>query len=154
MEEKRSEIAKLIQKLSKEQNPEKEFQFPQLNFVNPPVEGEESEEDEDDDEYEDGSGAGRGPVQRVGASQLVRVSGSGPGTPGRTVVVTPAKQQGKVLIQRTSGQLKMSPYTSSVPSVPAGVTVTPATTRILQHGNNISVSSTASSNPVLFNYLS
>ena len=47
MEGKRSFIAELIRELAAQQNPDKEFSFPQLNFLNPEKEGEESEEEEE-----------------------------------------------------------------------------------------------------------
>ena len=45
MEGKRGFIAELIRKLAAQQNPDKEFSFPQLNFLNPENEGEESEDE-------------------------------------------------------------------------------------------------------------
>ena len=42
VEGKRGNIAELIRKLTGEQNPEKEIKFPQLNFLNPEIEREES----------------------------------------------------------------------------------------------------------------
>jgi len=114
VENKRDNIATLIRELAATQNPNKEFSFPQLNFFNPP--GEESEDDDDED-YEDGMRGGRQPNVQITNGQVIRVSSGSP------VVMTPSK--GKVLIQKTGNQFKMSPYTSATP-VPAGVTVTPA----------------------------
>merc|ERR1719452_23443 len=48
VEGKRGFIAELIRKLAAQQNPDKEFSFPQLNFLNPENEGEESEEKEEE----------------------------------------------------------------------------------------------------------
>ena len=126
VEGKRDNIASLIRDLASEQNPSKEFSFPQLNFFNPPEE--ESEEDEDDENYEDSRAGGRG--GNMSMSSVVRVSSAG------TVVVTPSK--GKVLITKTGGAFKMPAYSG----VPAGVTVSPAAPSppIRQlAGNNISV---------------
>jgi len=136
VEEKRNYIASLIRDLAKEQNPGKEFNYPELNFHNQ-EEGEDSD-DEDDEDYEGDQRQQHQNLQIVGAnSSLMRISA---GTSTSRLMVTPAKQgQGKVLIQRTGNQLKMSPYTSTgIPGVPAGVTVTPAPARLLA-GNNISI---------------
>ena len=155
VESKRDTIATLIRDLAADQNPNKEFSYPQLNFFNPPEE--EFEDDEDDDEnYGDDpirvgqNRTGAGNVQ-INGNKIVRVSGSG------TVVVTPSK--GQVLITKTGGSFKvcyhyysrihlchvlvqMPPYSSSVP---AGVTVTPSSVPgppIRQiSSNNISVGS-------------
>eukprot|EP00092_Neocalanus_flemingeri_P016495 GFUD01017849.1.p1 GENE.GFUD01017849.1~~GFUD01017849.1.p1 ORF type:complete len:1547 (+),score=557.86 GFUD01017849.1:282-4922(+) len=134
VELKRHNIAELIRKLAGEQNPGKEFNYPELNFKNQD-DGEDSD-DEDDEDYE----GDQRPQQQnliVGNSSLMRLSA---GSNSSRLMVTPAKQgQGKVLIQRTGNQLKMSPYNSSgIPGVPAGVTVTPAPARLLA-GNNISI---------------
>jgi len=123
VENKRNSIAELIKQLAAQQNPNKQFDFPQLNFFNP------TEDDSEDDDDEDEEGI-RGPrtssVQING--QFVRVNGP--------VVMTPSK--GKVLIQKTGNQFKMSPYNSNVP---AGVTVTPAPGPPIRQlsANNISI---------------
>jgi len=139
VEGKRDRIAKLIRDLAAEQNPGKDFNFPQLNFTNPD-DGEESDDDDDED-YEGDQRQQQQNIQAVGNnSSLMRLSAAG--SSNSRLMLTPAKQQGKVLIQRTGNQLKMSPYTSaghsSIPVVPAGVTVTPAPARLLA-GNNISI---------------
>ena len=63
MEGKRGFIAELIRKLAAQQNPDKEFSFPQLNFLNPENEGEESEEEEEE--------AAAVPVAQVVGSSVV-----------------------------------------------------------------------------------
>jgi len=130
VENKRDNIATLIRELAATQNPNKEFSYPQLNFFNPP--GEESDDDDDED-YDDGMrGSGRQPNVQITNGQVIRVSSGSP------VVMTPSK--GKVLIQKTGNQFKMSPYTSATP-VPAGVTVTPAPGPPIRtlSANNISI---------------
>jgi len=137
VEGKRKHIGDLIRKLAGEQNPGKEFSYPELNFFNQD-DGDDTD-DEDDEDYESDQRQQQN-LQIVGTnSSLMRLS-AGPGSGSSRLLVTPAKQgQGKVLIQRTGNQLKMSPYTSSgIPGVPAGVTVTPAPARLLA-GNNISI---------------
>eukprot|EP00090_Calanus_glacialis_P044531 TRINITY_DN7950_c0_g1_i1.p1 TRINITY_DN7950_c0_g1~~TRINITY_DN7950_c0_g1_i1.p1 ORF type:complete len:1263 (-),score=483.66 TRINITY_DN7950_c0_g1_i1:324-3560(-) len=136
VEKKRDNIANLIRDLATKQNPGKEFNYPELNFFN--EENGEDSDDEDDEDYEGDQRQQHQNLQIVGAnSSLMRISA---GTSTSRLMVTPAKQgQGKVLIQRTGNQLKMSPYTSSgIPGVPAGVTVTPAPARLLA-SNNISI---------------
>ena len=93
VEGKRGFIAELIRKLAGEQNPGKEFSFPQLNFLNPEDKGEESEEEEEEDE-DDGV---LQPVSSQGSGVVRLSSGQGGQSlgPGR-LLVTPAKQQGKV----------------------------------------------------------
>ena len=94
VEGKRGNIAELIRKLTGEQNPEKEINFPQLNFLNPEMEGEESEEE---DEEEDEGGERQPPSAVVGSSVVRLTAAPANATPGR-LLVTPAKQQGKVSI--------------------------------------------------------
>merc|ERR1719242_336884 len=119
----RGNIAELIRKLTGEQNPDKEINFPQLNFLNPEIEGEESEEEED--EEDDGAGQ-QAPASAVVGSSVVRLTAaSASATTGR-LVVTPAKQQGKVLIQKT-GTFNPTQL-AALTAVPPGVTVTPART--------------------------
>jgi len=139
VERKRDDIARLIRGLAADQNPGKEFSYPELNFFNHD-DGDDTDDDDDDD-Y-DGENQRQHQQQQnlqiVGSnSSLMRLS---QGASSSRLMVTPAKQgQGKVLIQRTGNQLKMSPYTSSgIPGVPAGVTVTPAPARLLA-SNNISI---------------
>jgi len=117
VEGKRGFIAELIRKLAAQQNPDKEFSFPQLNFLNPENEGEESEEEEEE--------AAAVPVAQVVGSSVVRLTAAGTSTPGR-LLVTPAKQQGKVLIQKT-GTFNPTQL-AALTAVPPGVTVTPART--------------------------
>jgi len=123
VEGKRGNIAELIRKLTGEQNPEKEINFPQLNFLNPEIEGEESEEE---DEEEDEGGERQPPTSAVVGSSVVRLTAApANATPGR-LLVTPAKQQGKVLIQKT-GTFNPTQL-AALTAVPPGVTVTPART--------------------------
>merc|ERR1719237_1040632 len=122
VEGKRGNIAELIRKLTGEQNPEKEINFPQLNFLNPEMEGEESEEE---DEEEDEGGERQPPSAVVGSSVVRLTAAPANATPGR-LLVTPAKQQGKVLIQKTGtfNPTQLAALTAG----PPGVTVTPART--------------------------
>merc|ERR1712015_33745 len=103
VENKRNNIATLIRDLAANQNPGKQFNYPQLNFFNPPEE--ESEEDEDED-YEEGGTqirSSRTPtVQTVDNSRLIRLSN---GATGSRIVMTPPK--GKFMIQKTGGQVKV-----------------------------------------------
>ena len=92
VENKRNSIAELIKQLAAQQNPSKQFEFPQLNFFNP-TEDDSEEEDEDD---EDGMRGPRSSNVQING-QYVRVNGP--------VVMTPSK--GKVLIQKTGNQFKV-----------------------------------------------
>ena len=93
VEGKRGNIAELIRKLTGEQNPDKEFNFPQLNFLNPEIEGEESEEDEEEED----EGNQQPPTSAAVSNGVVRLTAASAtsSAPGR-LLVTPAKQQGKV----------------------------------------------------------
>merc|ERR1712142_1164393 len=133
VEGKRNRIAKLIRDLAKEQNPGKQFSYPDLNFFN-----DDHADDSDDDDDEDYDGDNLRPQQhpslQLVPNNLMRISAG-----NNKLVMTPAKPQGKVLIQRTGNQIKMSQYTSAgLQGVPAGVTVTPAPAKLLA-GNNISI---------------
>ena len=106
VEGKRNNIAQLIRELAADQNPGKEFNYPSLNFFNPPEE--ESEDDEDED-YEDGGHVvkGRTPnvqiVSGAGEGRLIRLSN---GPAGSRIVMTPPAK-GKFLIQKTGNQVKV-----------------------------------------------
>merc|ERR1719242_3015738 len=140
----RGNIAELIRKLTGEQNPDKEINFPQLNFLNPEIEGEESEEEED--EEDDGAGQ-QAPASAVVGSSVVRLTAaSASATTGR-LVVTPAKQQGKVLIQKT-GTFN-STQLAALTAVPPGVTVTPARTLATNISRPMPSASTSSSSSAL-----
>jgi len=134
VEGKRGNIAELIRKLTGEQNPDKEFNFPQLNFLNPEIEGEESEEDEEEED----EGNQQPPTSAAVSNGVVRLTAASAtsSAPGR-LLVTPAKQQGKVLIQKT-GTFNPTQL-AALTAVPPGVTVTPARTL----ATNISVRKTS-----------
>jgi len=145
VEGKRGYIAELIRKLATAQNPGKELSFPALNFLNPENEGEDSEEEEEEDDEPiplPQVATGEGEVVGGTLVSQVRLTASTSSSvgPGR-LLVTPAKQQGKVLIQKTGTfnqtQLK------ALNAVPPGVTVTPARTL----ASNISLNPVTSSKP-------
>jgi len=156
VEGKRAFIAELIRNLAEKQNPGKDFHYPDLNFTNPPEEGEEESEEEEGDEYDGGDGevehlrSSQGPpnstLVRVGGGHLVAQGHPGPPQhqshpgmpglyPGRSQIMQGppgppgpgGPTQGKVLISKMGKQLTLTSLgQQSMPMVPPGVTVTPA----------------------------
>jgi len=129
---KRAMIADLIRTLAAQQNPGKEFRFPEILF-----------QAEDDDEVEEDEDSNQGKQVKItttnGTTTMVRLTGSA------SYSTSPALAADKYhLIRKRGSGMRLTPMTS----LPAGVTVTPAGPSGLQTSSpNVKIISTISNLP-------